>query len=152
MHMISSLSLACRDIEAEGVGGSWTCDQMPGGGTCRSSAGEWGAAVRRKAQQARLQATKTSLPMQVLSDIMSVCHFLDSLADMWRVGSSQSTCLILLQLQSTVAESILKGLLLSVCPILLIPQPLLVLIGMQPHEQGLSTLLLLVLNHQDICT
>lgn len=55
---------SCRNIEAEGEGGQWTCDQMQGGTTCRSSAGDWGAALRRKASQLRHHELRTCQPLQ----------------------------------------------------------------------------------------
>ena len=85
---------SCRDIEAEGDKGLWRCDQMPGGATCRSSAGEWGAAIRRKAQQARVQAASTVTPMQVPThEHNSECMFMGEKAVCNAVQSCYTTAI-----------------------------------------------------------
>ncbi|KAL3133730.1 hypothetical protein ABBQ32_008220 [Trebouxia sp. C0010 RCD-2024] len=61
-----------RNIEAEGEGGQWTCDQMQGGTTCRSSAGDWGAALRRKASQLRHHELRTCQPLQLSCCVIDV--------------------------------------------------------------------------------
>ena len=55
----------CRDIEAQEDKGKWTCAQMQGGATCRSSQGDWGAALRKKATQLQHQNRAARHPPQV---------------------------------------------------------------------------------------
>ncbi len=62
---LCSLNVTCRDIEAQEDKGKWTCAQMQGGATCRSSQGDWGAALRKKATQLRHQNSAESQPPQV---------------------------------------------------------------------------------------
>ncbi|DBA75057.1 TPA: hypothetical protein ACH3X1_010392 [Trebouxia sp. C0004] len=54
-----------RDIEAQEDKGKWTCAQMQRGATCRSSQGDWGAALRKKATQLRHQNSTASQPPQL---------------------------------------------------------------------------------------
>ncbi|KAL3143278.1 hypothetical protein ABBQ38_002121 [Trebouxia sp. C0009 RCD-2024] len=61
-----------RNIEAEGDGGQWTCGEMQGGATCRSSAGDWGAALRRKASQLRQHKLLTCQPLQLSCRVIDV--------------------------------------------------------------------------------
>lgn len=59
-------TMSCRDIEAQGDGHKgWTCGDMQGGATCRSSAGDWGAALRRKAAQLRQRSTAAAPAVKV---------------------------------------------------------------------------------------
>lgn len=62
---LCSLESTCRDIEAQEDKGKWTCAQMQGGATCRSSQGDWGAALRKKATQLRHQNSSASYAPQV---------------------------------------------------------------------------------------
>lgn len=82
---LCSLNSTCRDIEAQEDKGKWTCAQMQGGATCRSSQGDWGAALRKKATQLRHQNNAASHSPQVclatilcmqtqVAHVLCTCH------------------------------------------------------------------------------
>ncbi|KAK9814732.1 hypothetical protein WJX72_010670 [[Myrmecia] bisecta] len=58
-------SAMLREIEEAGDDAKWTCAQMKAGATCRTSANDWGAVVRRMAAQKQREERATASPVQL---------------------------------------------------------------------------------------